>query len=153
MSTPLVKDKFHGAPPSILYGGQFLERFGMSDEAAQVTEIANVTIADVLTADTYSRYREVFQFDRFLKNWRRNTLTSSNAMEIISDDNLNDIVALGKNVAPLILKEIHSSPSLLFVALERIFNENPIKKEHIGNMAAMAGDWLEWGARKGLAKF
>ncbi len=153
MSRALRPRQFDHVPPSVLFGEPYIDRFGMSEEALQVSAITATTVAGALSAVCYSSYKDVFQFNQFLKNWKRNTLSMSNPMQILSEQNFGAIVDLGEKVAPLILQELHSQPSLLFVALERIFNENPVALEHRGDIAAMTDDWLSWGARRGLARF
>ncbi len=80
-----------------------------------------------------------------LKSWDFDTGTSSYIEEIISDQSFQGIIGLGPIAIPLILEELAAQPSFLFVALEEISGDNPVKPEHRGDMAAMTQDWLDWG--------
>jgi hypothetical protein len=63
------------------------------------------------------------------------------------------IIGLGEAAIPLILQDLSANgPDDWFWALTAITDENPIKKEMAGNMAAMTEAWLQWGRNAGYLK-
>ena len=87
-------------------------------------------------------------FVTLVNSWRFNTSTSSSIEIIVSDESFQGIIDLGPLAIPLILEELAAQPSFLFVALEEISGNNPVKPEHRGNIASMTQDWLNWGRQR-----
>ncbi|MDR2595761.1 MAG: hypothetical protein LBC76_00430 [Treponema sp.] len=58
------------------------------------------------------------------------------------------IVRLGYKAVPYIITKLKEDPSLMFVALNRITGENPVKEENRGIVKKMAKDWIDWWEKK-----
>lgn len=53
---------------------------------------------------------------------------------------------------PLILAELQRETDHWFWALEAITGENPVPESDLGDMAASARAWTDWGKKNGLLK-
>jgi hypothetical protein len=59
------------------------------------------------------------------------------------------IIGMGRAAIPLILREVSIKQGQWFWALKSITNEDPVKPEHRGIVAAMSRAWLQWGKERG----
>lgn len=84
------------------------------------------------------------KFQSYKNTWEEQTLFSSNMTEITSNSAYLSIIALGKDVIPLIIANLRNEENHWFSALEALTGVNPIKKEHKGIFNLMKSDWLEW---------
>lgn len=86
-------------------------------------------------------------FKKLKTKWQEDTLLTSN--EIISHPAYRDIIALGDVAVALILDDLRTNGvAHWFVALAEITGEDPIPKEHAGNLVEMAADWFHWAEKK-----
>ena len=90
------------------------------------------------------------QFLKLAEKWKKETGFHSSILHITRNDNYLEIIGMGKDVVPFILKDLKKAPYQWFVALKAITKENPILPEHFGSVKRMRQDWLEWGKRKNL---
>lgn len=88
-------------------------------------------------------------FDQFLAEWTRDTAVTSDAVAILTHPAYYRIIALGRQVLPLIFKDLASGGGPWFVALEAITLENPVQPEHAHDARLMRRDWLDWGRTHG----
>jgi hypothetical protein len=57
---------------------------------------------------------------------------------------------MGPAAIPFILKDLQDNgPNHWFWALHAITEENPVPKDHPGDIVAMTEAWLQWGRTKG----
>lgn len=87
-----------------------------------------------------------------LERWRSEAGYSSSLVEKRAHPMYQRIVDMGEEAIPLLLEEIQSRPSFVFMALHDITGEDPIVPEHRGRTAAMVEDWLRWGTEHGLRR-
>ena len=148
MSTTLVElDQY---PPSVIGLPIRNSPSGLSDEAEEIANLdMEIWKQFLFPISTAQRHLED-QFRLLVEKWHRNTATSSSIDQYISEENFLRIVGLGEAAIPLILAELQKTSSLLFAALAQITGENPVNREHRGDIVTMTKDWLDWGARKGL---
>lgn len=95
-----------------------------------------------LLFDTFSDLRNV---------WKAETSVLSSITEIVAHPAYLQIIGLGAIVLPYVFDELRNEPDHWFVALEAITRENPVVEEHLGDIDAMAGDWLEWAGQPRFA--
>ncbi|MEL6351574.1 MAG: hypothetical protein AAFR58_07405 [Cyanobacteria bacterium J06627_28] len=62
------------------------------------------------------------------------------------------VIAIGSQSLPFLLKELDRNPSHYFAALQAITGKTPTKTEHRGRIRFMAKDWLGWGRDRGYHK-
>lgn len=76
---------------------------------------------------------------------------TSSIDEIVASKSYQQIIALGKEVVPLILQQLKregDKPDHWFVALSQITGESPVPREDRGRIRKMADAWLAWGKSK-----
>lgn len=132
-------------PPFMVPFDFFAIRDALSNEAAVVANEQEDAWRHFFSSVSVPRE----MFDNLVKSWRFNTSTSSSIEKKISDQSFRGIIGLGQIAIPLILEELAAQPSFLFVALEEVSGDNPVKPEHRGDIAAMTQDWLDWGRQRG----
>lgn len=59
------------------------------------------------------------------------------------------IIGMGSEAVPLILKDLQQQPDHWFWALAHITGEDPVPEEKRGRLGEMAEAWLNWGRRNG----
>jgi hypothetical protein len=90
------------------------------------------------------------QFNKLAADWKKQTAIYSNTLHIIRNDNYLDIIGMGKDALPLILRDLEKAPEHWFVALKAIAKENPVPKEAYGNIDQMRFYWLQWGKNNNI---
>lgn len=55
------------------------------------------------------------------------------------------IIALGRDVVPLLLRDLQVEPKYWFWALSSITGEQPVADDDAGDMERMTEAWLQWG--------
>ena|SRR5437867_7784452 len=89
------------------------------------------------------------RFDELKNQWIRETrFFSISAQKIVHPAYLK-MIKLAEPALPLILRELQLRPDFWFAALEAITDENPVAPEHVGDVRAMAQDWIDWGRLRG----
>jgi hypothetical protein len=90
------------------------------------------------------------QFATLAEQWKVATAVLSSTTSLVAHPAYQSIIALGPPVVPLLLHELEREPVHWFEALQAITGEDPVPREHWGNIAAMRADWLAWGRYRGL---
>jgi hypothetical protein len=93
------------------------------------TKQTRINIEDVFN-ELYIQWREHSKFDSFIGN--------------STDIYYEKIIQLGDSVVPFIISKLRKEHAHLFIALNRITGENPVKKENMGKVGKMAEDWIQW---------
>src|ERR1700730_15872077 len=93
------------------------------------------------------------RFNRLAALWKTATEFISKVNKRILHPAYQKIIGMGESALPFILQDLsENGPDDWFWALTAITDENPIKKEIAGNMAAMTEAWLQWGKKAGYPK-
>ena len=87
----------------------------------------------------------VAEFNRLVRQWRRDTLALSFIDQKTAHVAFRGIVEMDDLAVPLILSELRRHPDFLFLALQEITGQNPVPPAAIGNPRAMIDAWLDWG--------
>ena len=90
------------------------------------------------------------RFQSLRDDWKSKTRHLSNTAQIALVFSYQQIIGMGPDVVPLILRELRQQTDHWFWALEAITGENPVPPDAAGDMRASADAWLEWGQRNGL---
>lgn len=90
------------------------------------------------------------QFNKLASDWKKQTAIYSNTLHIIRNDNYLDIIGMGKDALPLILRDLEKAPGHWFVALKAIAKDNPVPKNAYGNIDQMRFYWLQWGKKNNI---
>jgi hypothetical protein len=89
---------------------------------------------------------------RLESQWHSDTQFLSDAGRIINHPAFQQIIALGKEVVPLLLRDLQVRPSLWVWALPEITGENPVPASDAGNIRKMSDAWVQWGRAQGLLR-
>lgn len=90
------------------------------------------------------------KFRELAERWKRETGHMSIMSDIVSHPTYQQIIALGTQAIPLILRELEREPDHWFWALQQLTGANPIKPEDRGRLQKMTQAWLDWGERNGF---
>ena len=88
------------------------------------------------------------EFDRFAAEWKQETAHLSSPDMIAEHRAYQEIIGMGKEAIPLILRDLKETHAPWFGALRSIARENPVRPEDRGDVDAMTTAWLDWGKRR-----
>ena len=86
-------------------------------------------------------------FQRLATEWKQETAHLSSSVTIAEHRAYQEIIGMGKDAIPFILRDLEESPSQWFWALRSIAGESPVRPEDRGDVDAMTSAWLDWGRR------
>ena len=89
------------------------------------------------------------QFQLLADKWREEVQWTSSINDMVMNDYYQQIIGLGPDAIPILLEEMQLRPDQWSWALHAITRDNPVEKEHRGNIELMAQDWVEWGKLNG----
>jgi hypothetical protein len=123
-----------------------------SDDLVIVTMKAGQVLDQYYDPVAMTRHEALLpkMFAGLAQRWRDDIRFTSSVSEITENPFYKAIIELGRDVVPLILRELELQPEHWFTALSEITNEDPIPAEDEGDMNAMSRAWIEWGRRGGL---
>lgn len=99
------------------------------------------------------RTKDLDKYEKFcvLRDiWKEETSILSNTEQIASHPAYQMIMSMGFDAVQFILYELIGKPDHWFYALQTITGEDPVRAESVGNIPAMAEDWIKWGKEKGI---
>ena len=88
-------------------------------------------------------------FYELAETWRSDTRFLSATDDIVLHPAYQSIIGMGREVIPLLLRELQRKPSHWFWALRSISREDPVRPEDVGNIRNMTDAWLKWGKERG----
>ena len=103
-------------------------------------EAPSVTARDI--ASTY--WKDDFRFRGLVRRWLEENRFASAPRVIRKSSSHRQIVAMGWYAVPLIVADLKQRPSLLFIALEDITGDDPVRDDVRGDVSAMVQDWIAW---------
>lgn len=89
------------------------------------------------------------KFQILKQEWETQTAHLSSITEIAMHPAYQQIIGMGKEVIPLILKELKKKTGHWFWALKSITGEDPGPPDQRGRMDKMRELWLGWGDEQG----
>ena len=98
------------------------------------------------TARSDGEVRE--RFVELHEEWSSRTMFSSALDDLIYDEAFQRILAMGPQVIPLALDQLHSEPIPWFYALKMLADEDPA--EGISDPDEAIERWLSWGRANGI---
>lgn len=90
------------------------------------------------------------RFEMLARKWREECAHLSAVREMVLHPAYQQIIGMGKDAIPFLLRELERQPDHWFWALWAITQENPVRPEHQGRVRKMAQDWLEWAKQEGI---
>lgn len=90
------------------------------------------------------------QFRRLAAAWHRDTDYLSSMEEADNHPAYQDIIHLGPDVVPLLLRDMAVNHTHWFAALEAITGARPLTSAVAGNIPSMVDAWLHWAKDNGF---
>ncbi len=90
------------------------------------------------------------RFSLLATKWKNETGMLSNVTKKCTHPAYQQIIGMGWEALPLILRDLKESKADWFWALTAITGANPISAEIAGNISKMTEAWLEWAKAKGF---
>ncbi len=81
--------------------------------------------------------------------WRRECAVLSSTTQKAIHPAYQQIIGMGRDALPLILRELEETPDHWFWALKAISGEDPVPPEGVGKTPEMTESWLHWGRERG----
>lgn len=82
--------------------------------------------------------------------WESETEHISSPNKRMMHPSYQAILGMGKDVIPLLLRDLRDNRRAWFSALSYLTTENPINREDAGKMDRMIDAWVNWGRSRGL---
>ncbi len=89
------------------------------------------------------------RFRRLVSQWKAERGPHSSSARLAKHPAYQQIIALGPEVVPLLLRELEREPGHWFRALHALTGASPPLPAQPGDMKAMAAAWLQWGCEHG----
>jgi hypothetical protein len=88
-------------------------------------------------------------FYQLVEQWKTETRGISSTEQLSLHPAYQQIIGMGPNVIPLLLRELENNSGRWFWALKAISREEPVTPEQRGKTNEMIASWLNWGREKG----
>ena len=89
------------------------------------------------------------KFQRLAGVWRAETRHLSSTTRMFSHPAYQQIIALGEDVVPSLLRDLEKEPDHWFGALRAITGAQPVPPDDRGDITRMAAAWLRWARDHG----
>lgn len=90
------------------------------------------------------------KFAMFANDWSSSTAFISSVDALTSHPSYRQIVGLGWEVVPYLLRDLRDNKRFWFPALYAITGVRPFDPSDAGNSQRMTTAWIQWGKKKGL---
>ena len=88
------------------------------------------------------------EFEQRATKWKQDTAHLSSPSMIAEHRAYQEIIGMGKEAIPMILRDLEETRAPWFWALDSITGESPVRPEDRGDVDAMTAAWLDWGKRR-----
>lgn len=88
-------------------------------------------------------------FYSLVEQWKSETRGISSTEQMSVHPAYQQIIGMGRDVIPLLLRELENNSGRWFWALKSISREEPVTPEQRGKTKEMIAAWLNWGREKG----
>jgi hypothetical protein len=85
------------------------------------------------------------RFLNLVATWKRDRGPHSSSARLAEHPAYQQIIALGPEVIPLVLRELEREPDHWFRALHVLTGADPVPSESRGKVREMTAAWLRWG--------
>lgn len=89
------------------------------------------------------------RFNALVQEWRDKAGFFSSTKKAVEHPAYQQIIGMGEDAIPLLLKELEKHSGRWFTALRKITGENPVPPEMRGMTEEMIKVWIDWGYKKG----
>ena len=91
----------------------------------------------------------VEKFMHLVAEWKATRNQLNSGIEMFTNPPYQQIIGMGQEAVPLILKEVEKNLDHWFWALKAITGKDPVPPAHRGRLKLMARDWLNWAKIQG----
>ena len=84
------------------------------------------------------------EFKRLAQKWKEEKKYISSPSDIVNSSYYKRIIEKGDSVLNYIVEEMKHEPDFWFEALKQITKQDPVKREHWGDLEKMTKDWLDF---------
>lgn len=128
--------------PQKLYGIGLAFQF-VIDQAREAAQHYRVPI---------TRQRESVEerFQRLARTWRSEVGPTSSLTAMATHPAYQQIIGMGREAIPLLLRALEREPDHWFWALKAITGVDPVEPSLKGRLDEMAKAWLRWGKEQGF---
>lgn len=116
----------------------------IADQFVEWPDGCRVIIAPATKEETLAE-----RFDRLSFIWHKETAFLSSMTEASSHRAYQEIIHLGPDVIPLLLRDMQARHSHWFAALHALTGAEPIPPAAAGNIPKMVDAWLSWAKEHG----
>ena len=88
-------------------------------------------------------------FYQLVEQWRGETRGVSSTEQLSMHSAYQQIIGMGSDVIPMLLRELERNSGRWFWALKSITREDPVTPEQQGKSKEMIESWLNWGRKNG----
>ena len=129
---------------------QELEKFDR-EQLQQVFEFIEQLSLSQESASDRSRQKTELEttFYQLAEQWKSETRGISSTEQMSVHPAYQQIIGMGRDVIPLLLRELENNSGRWFWALKSISREEPVTPEQRGKTKEMIAAWLNWGREKG----
>jgi hypothetical protein len=129
---------------------QELEKFDR-EQLKQVFEFIEQLSLSQESAIARSRQKTELEttFYQLVEQWKSETRGISSTEQMSVHPAYQQIIGMGRDVIPLLLRELENNSGRWFWALKSISREEPVTPEQRGKTKEMIAAWLNWGREKG----
>jgi hypothetical protein len=92
----------------------------------------------------------VEEFKSLADHWRLETAGLSSLIKRVTHPAYQQIIGMGPDAIPLILKELQRAPGHWFWALEALTRGKVIVGQDAKTLTDLAKSWIDWGKRESL---
>jgi hypothetical protein len=89
------------------------------------------------------------KFQRLAAVWRAETDYLSSVTKMVNHPAYQEIIGMGSDVVPSLLRDLQKEPEHWFAALRAITGAQPVPPEDRGQIGKMAEAWLRWAKEHG----
>lgn len=89
------------------------------------------------------------KFYSLASEWKKSIGPTSSVADMAIHPSYQEIIGMGNDVVPFILRELEREPHHWFWALRAITGDDPVAPENRGQIKKMTEAWVEWGRSEG----
>ena len=90
------------------------------------------------------------RFKELVSQWKEATAYLSSSSQLAMHPAYQQIIGMGPQAVPFLLRELRVEPYQWFWALKAITGVDPVPPSSAGRVREMADCWLRWGHEEGL---
>ena len=90
------------------------------------------------------------RFHELAALWKRERGPHSSSAHLAAHPAYQQIIGMGPDVVPLLLRELETRPDHWFRALRALTGADPVPEQSQGKVKEMAAAWLSWARAQGF---